>query len=55
MSTSVDTSTRDQVQVQESLDNLRRDIRNSKDPVQQRQYHKMITLLLRRYGHLKVH
>lgn len=49
------TSTRDQVQAQKSLDNLRRNIRDTEDPVQQRRYGKMIALLLRRYGHLGVH
>lgn len=51
-STSTNMSTKEQVQ--ESLDNLRRNIANTQDPRRKRQYGAMRDRLLRRYGHLGV-
>jgi hypothetical protein len=51
-STKISQSTR--AEVQESLDNLRRNIGESADRAQIKRYRAMITLLLRRYGHLGV-
>lgn len=41
-------------QVQESLENLRRNIASTQDPKRRRQYQAILDRLLRRYGHLGV-
>lgn len=50
--TSTTMNTREEVQ--DSLDNLRRNIEKSTDPKTVRQYKALAALLLRRYGHLGV-